>query len=123
MLGRQVLVCGSPLQNRRFPLGLASEGTATVGGVISTNAGGTQVLRFGTMRSLVAGIEAVLPDGSIHEGTAALAKDSRGYDLNHLLIGSEGTIGIVTAASLRLVRAITARAVACVALEEQGQSS
>ncbi|CAN5194773.1 FAD-binding oxidoreductase [soil metagenome] len=96
---------------RRFPLSLGAKGSATVGGLISTNAGGTQVLRHGTMRALVEGIEAVLPDGSIHDGLAALKKDNRGYDLKHLLIGAEGTIGIVTAASLRLVPAIADRAV------------
>lgn len=97
---------------RRFPLTLGSRGSATIGGLVSTNAGGTQVLRWGTMRSLVAGVEAVLPDGSIHDGLAALKKDNRGYDLNQLLIGAEGTLGVVTAASLRLAPAIVARAVA-----------
>ncbi len=87
----------------RFPLTLGARGSATVGGLVSTNAGGTQVLRFGTMRKLVLGVEAVLPDGSIHTGLAALKKDTRGYDLDQLLIGAEGTIGIVTAATLRLV--------------------
>jgi FAD/FMN-containing dehydrogenase len=88
---------------RRFPLSLGAKGSATVGGLVSTNAGGTQVLRFGPMRSLVLGLEAVLPDGSLIEGLSALRKDNRGYDLKHLLIGAEGTLGIVTAASLRLV--------------------
>ena len=96
----------------RFPLTLGSRGSCTIGGLIATNAGGTQVLRFGTMRSLVAGIEAVLPDGSIHDGLGALKKDNRGYSIDQLLVGSEGTLGIITAASLRLVPAITARAVA-----------
>ena len=97
---------------RRFPLTLGSRGSATIGGLVSTNAGGTQVLRWGTMRALVAGVEAVLPDGSIHDGLAALKKDNRGYDLNQLLIGAEGTLGIVTAASLKLAPAIAARGVA-----------
>lgn len=97
---------------RRFPLTLGARGSATIGGLVSTNAGGTQVLRFGTMRALVAGVEAVLPDGSIHDGLAALKKDNRGYDLDQLLVGAEGTLGIVTAAALRLVPAVTARAVA-----------
>ncbi len=87
----------------RFPLTLGAKGSATVGGLVSTNAGGTQVLRFGTMRKLVLGVEAVLPDGSVHAGLSALKKDTRGYDLDQLLIGAEGTIGIVTAATLRLV--------------------
>src|SRR6187551_2382879 len=96
---------------RRFPLTLGARGSCTIGGLISTNAGGTQVLRFGTMRSLVAGVEAVLPDGSIHSGLSGLKKDNRGYNLDQLLIGAEGTLGIVTAAALRLVPAIYARAV------------
>ena len=101
---------------RRFPLTLGAKGSATIVGLVSTNAGGTQVLRFGTMRSLVAGVEAVLPDGSIHDGLAALKKDNRGYDLTQLLIGAEGTLGVITAASLRLVPAIAARGVAWVGL-------
>jgi FAD/FMN-containing dehydrogenase len=95
----------------RFPLSLGAKGSATIGGLVSTNAGGTQVLRFGTMRKLVLGLEAVLPDGSIYNGLAALKKDNRGYDLTQLLIGAEGTLGVVTAASLRLVPAVTDRAV------------
>lgn len=101
----------------RFPLTLGGKGSATVGGLVSTNAGGTQVLRHGTMRALVAGIEAVLPDGSIFDGLAPLKKDNRGYDLKHLLCGAEGTLGIVTAACLRLVPAATARATAWIGLE------
>ena len=97
---------------RRFPLSLAAKGSATIGGLISTNAGGTQVLRFGPMRSLVLGIEAVLPDGGLFEGLSALRKDNRGYDLRQLLAGAEGTLGIVTAAALGLVPAIGTRAVA-----------
>lgn len=101
-------------QARRFPLTLGAKGSASVGGLVSTNAGGTQVLRHGTMRGLVLGVEAVLPDGSVHDGLAALKKDNRGYDLNQLLIGAEGTLGVITAASLRLVSAVAARAVAWV---------
>lgn len=101
---------------RRFPLTLGSRGSATIGGLVSTNAGGTQVLRWGTMRGLVAGVEAVLADGSLYEGLAALKKDNRGYDLNQLLVGAEGTLGIITAATLRLVPAICTRAVAWVGL-------
>ena len=103
---------------RRFPLTLGSRGSCTIGGLIATNAGGTQVLRFGTMRSLVAGIEAVLPDGSIHDGLTALKKDNRGYSLDHLLIGSEGTLGVITAAALKLVPAVAARAVAWAGLAD-----
>jgi len=99
-------------QGLRFPLTLGAKGSATVGGLISTNAGGTQVLRFGPMRSLVDGIEAVLPDGTIHDGLSGLKKDNRGYSLDQLLIGAEGTLGIVTAARLKLVPAIHSRAVA-----------
>ena len=102
----------------RFPLTLGSRGSCTIGGLIATNAGGTQVLRFGTMRALVAGIEAVLPDGSVHDGLGALKKDNRGYNIDQLLVGSEGTIGIITAASLRLVPAIAGRAVAWLGLKD-----
>jgi FAD/FMN-containing dehydrogenase len=101
---------------RRFPLSLAAKGSATVGGLVSTNAGGTQVLRFGPMRSLVLGVEAVLPDGSRFEGLSALRKDNRGYDLKQLLIGAEGTLGVVTAASLKLVAAAGSTSVAWVGL-------
>ncbi len=96
---------------RRFPLTLGGKGSATIGGLIATNAGGTQVLRHGTMRNLVAGIKAVLPDGSIYDGLAPLKKDNRGYDLRHLMIGSEGTLGVVTAATLCTVPALIDRAV------------
>jgi FAD/FMN-containing dehydrogenase len=96
----------------RFPLTLGARGSCTIGGLTSTNAGGTQVLKFGTMRSLVAGVEAVLPDGSIHDGLSGLKKDNRGYSLDQLLIGAEGTLGVITAVALRLVPAIAARAVA-----------
>ncbi|MGN6059565.1 MAG: FAD-binding oxidoreductase [Sphingomicrobium sp.] len=101
----------------RFPLTLGARGSCTIGGLTSTNAGGTQVLKFGTMRSLVAGIEAVLPDGSIHNGLSGLKKDNRGYSLDQLLIGAEGTLGIVTAVALRLVPAVAARAVAWAGVE------
>ncbi|MFL6845445.1 MAG: FAD-binding oxidoreductase [Allosphingosinicella sp.] len=101
---------------RRFPLSLGAKGSATVGGLVSTNAGGTQVLRFGPMRSLVLGLEAVLPDGALFDGLSALRKDNRGYDLKQLLIGAEGTLGVVTAASLRLVAAPGSSAVAWVGL-------
>ncbi|MBI1200046.1 MAG: FAD-binding protein [Phenylobacterium sp.] len=97
---------------RRFPLGLASEGSATVGGVVSTNAGGTQVLRYGTTRNLVLGLEAVLPNGEVWNGLKRLRKDNTGYDLKQLLIGAEGTLGVVTAASLKLFPILPSRAVA-----------
>ena len=95
----------------RFPLTLGGKGSATIGGLISTNAGGTQVLRHGVMRAQVLGLEAVLADGSVFEALTPLKKDNRGFDLKQLLIGSEGTLGIVTAATLRLVPAIADRAV------------
>jgi FAD/FMN-containing dehydrogenase len=106
----------------RFPLTLGARGSATIGGLVSTNAGGTQVLRFGTMRRLVTGVEAVLPDGSVHDGLAPLKKDTRGYDPDHLLIGAEGTLGIVTAASLALVPAVALRATAWVGAASPGDA-
>lgn len=88
--------------DRLFPLSLASEGSATIGGLVSTNAGGVHVLRYGMMRDLVLGLEAVLPDGRIFRGLKGLRKDNTGYDLKQLFIGAEGTLGIVTAAALKL---------------------
>lgn len=88
--------------DRLFPLSLASQGSARVGGVLATNAGGVNVLRYGNARDLCLGIEAVLPDGSVLHGLKRLRKDNTGYDLRHLLIGAEGTLGIITAAALRL---------------------
>jgi FAD/FMN-containing dehydrogenase len=88
--------------DRLFPLSIAAEGSAEIGGVISTNAGGTAVLRYGNMRSLVLGLEVVLPDGRIWNGLRSLRKDNSGYDLKHWFIGAEGTLGIITAAVLRL---------------------
>jgi FAD/FMN-containing dehydrogenase len=99
---------------RRFPVGLASEGTATVGGIVSTNAGGTQVLRYGMTRSLVLGLEAVLPNGEVWNGLKRLRKDNTGYDLKQLLIGAEGTLGVVTAAALKLYPVMASRAVAMI---------
>lgn len=99
-------------QGMRFPLTLGGKGSATIGGLVSTNAGGTQVLRHGTMRSLVNGIEAVLPDGSVLDGLAPLKKDNRGYDLRHLFCGAEGTLGVITAATLSLNPAIVERSTA-----------
>ncbi|MEL7518640.1 MAG: FAD-binding oxidoreductase [Pseudomonadota bacterium] len=100
----------------RFPLTLGGKGSATIGGLVSTNAGGTQVLRYGTMRAQVLGIEAVLADGQIFDSLTVLKKDNRGFDLKQLLIGSEGTLGIVTAATLRLLPAPRARVTAWVGL-------
>ena len=95
----------------RFPLTLGGKGSATIGGLVSTNAGGTQVLRHGTMRAQVLGLEAVLADGSVLNTLTPLKKDNRGFDLKQLLIGSEGTLGIVTAATLRLLPATGGRVV------------
>jgi FAD/FMN-containing dehydrogenase len=106
----------------RFPLTLGARGSCTIGGLTSTNAGGTQVLKFGTMRALVAGVEAVLPDGSVHSGLSGLKKDNRGYSLDQLLIGAEGTLGVVTAVALRLVPAIAARAVAWTGIDSPGKA-
>ena len=87
---------------RLFPLSLSSEGSATIGGLISTNAGGTGVLAYGNMRELLLGLEAVLPSGEIWNGLGALRKDNTGYDLKQLFIGAEGTLGVVTGAVLKL---------------------
>lgn len=87
---------------RYFPLSLAAEGSAQIGGNLATNAGGINVLRYGTARNLVLGLEVVLADGSVWHGLRALRKDTAGYDLKQLFIGSEGTLGIITAATLRL---------------------
>ena len=88
---------------RLFPLSLASEGSARIGGNLSTNAGGTGVLRYGNARDLCLGLEAVLPDGRVWHGLSRLRKDNTGYDLKNLLIGAEGTLGLITAAALKLV--------------------
>lgn len=101
---------------RLFPLSLGSEGSCTVGGTVSTNAGGTAVLRYGMMRDLVLGLEVVLPDGRVWDGLRPLRKDNTGYDLKQLFIGAEGTLGIVTAAVLRLLPATPRRATALLAL-------
>jgi len=88
---------------RLFPLSLASEGSARIGGLLGTNAGGVGVLRWGNMRDQCLGLEVVLADGRVMQGLKRLRKDNMGYDLRHLMIGSEGTLGVITAASLRIV--------------------
>jgi FAD/FMN-containing dehydrogenase len=108
--------------DRLFPLSLAAEGTATIGGVISTNAGGVAVLRYGVTRDLVLGLEAVLPDGKVFNGLKRLRKDNTGYDLKQLLIGAEGTLGVVTAASLKLFPRMRSRATAVVALDDPAKA-
>ena len=105
---------------RRFPLSLGAKGSATIGGLIATNAGGTQVLRHGTMRARVIGLEAVLPDGSILRALGPLAKDNTGADVKQLLIGSEGTLGIVTAAALALAAEPPERLVAWAGVRSPG---
>ncbi|KIQ01190.1 MULTISPECIES: FAD-binding oxidoreductase [Pseudomonas] len=101
---------------RLFPLSLGAEGSCTIGGNLATNAGGTAVLRYGNMRDLTLGLEVVLPDGRIWDGLRGLRKDNTGYDLKHLFIGSEGTLGIITAAVLKLYPAVRSRTTAWVAL-------
>ena len=103
---------------RLFPLSLPSEGSCRIGGNLSTNAGGVGVLAYGNTRSLVLGIEAVLPDGRILNGLKALKKDNTGYDLRDLLIGAEGTLGIITAAVLKLFPMPAAKATALVSLDK-----
>lgn len=88
--------------DRLFPLALASEGTCQIGGNLSTNAGGVQVLRYGNTRELTLGLQVVLPNGDLWDGLRGLRKDNTGYDLKHLFIGAEGTLGIITAAVLKL---------------------
>ncbi|MDX1485655.1 MAG: FAD-binding oxidoreductase [Alphaproteobacteria bacterium] len=88
--------------DRLFPLSLGAEGSCMIGGNLSTNAGGVQVLKYGNARDLVLGLEVVLPDGRIWAGLNALRKDNTGYDLKHLFIGAEGTLGVITAAVLKL---------------------
>jgi len=101
-----------------FPLSLASEGSCTIGGNLSTNAGGTAVLRFGNTRDLTLGLEVVLADGRVWDGLRGLRKDNTGYDLKQLFIGGEGTLGIVTAAVMKLFPAPAARVTAFAAVAD-----
>jgi FAD/FMN-containing dehydrogenase len=104
-------------QQRQFPLLLGSVGSCEIGGLVSTNAGGTGVLRYGNMRELVLGLEVVLPDGRIWNGLRTLRKDNAGYDLKQLFIGAEGTLGLVTAAAVKLFPRLAVSATAMVALD------
>ncbi len=103
-----------------FPLSLPSEGSCRIGGNLATNAGGTAVLRYGNARELVLGLEVVLADGRVWNGLSALRKDNTGYDLKHLFLGSEGTLGIITAAVLKLFPASKSRATAFVGMPSPG---
>jgi FAD/FMN-containing dehydrogenase len=118
---------GCPLQDvqqaalahdRLFPLSLASQGSCTIGGNLATNAGGTQVLRYGNARDLALGLEVVLADGTLWDGLRGLRKDNTGYDLKQLFIGSEGTLGIITAATLKLFALPRARVVCLLACDD-----
>ncbi|VDC22669.1 FAD-binding oxidoreductase [Pseudogemmobacter humi] len=111
------LQAAAAAQERFFPMSLGSQGSCTIGGNIATNAGGINALRYGTMRQLVSGLEVVLPDGRVWDGLRKLRKDNTGYDLKHLFIGSEGTLGIITAAALFLSPRPRARCTALVGLE------
>jgi len=104
--------------DRCFPLSLGAEGSCQIGGNLSTNAGGVSVLRYGMMRDLVLGLEVVLADGRVLPGLSALRKDNTGYDVRSLFLGAEGTLGVITAASLRLFPKIRARATALAAVPE-----
>ena len=99
-----------------FPLSLAAEGSCTIGGNLATNAGGTQVVRYGNTRDLCLGLEVVTPQGDVWEGTSGLRKDNTGYDLRDLMIGSEGTLGIITAATMKLYPLPAARLTAWAAV-------
>ena len=107
---------------RLFPLSLAAEGSCQIGGNLSTNAGGVNVLRYGTAREQVLGLEVVLPDGRVWDGLRGLRKDNTGYDLKQLFLGAEGTLGVITAAVLRLYPRPTASATAWIALASPAQA-
>jgi FAD/FMN-containing dehydrogenase len=108
--------------NRLFPLSLGSEGTAQIGGNLSTNAGGTAVLRYGMMRDLVLGLEVVLADGRVLASLKSLRKDNTGYDVKSLFVGAEGTLGIITAASLKLFPLSVDTATALVGIDSPPQA-
>ena len=105
-----------------FPLWLASQGSARIGGLLSSNAGGVQVLAFGNARELTLGVEAVLADGRLYQGLNALKKDNTGYDLKDLLVGAEGTLGFITAATLKLFPQPEAQETAIVNVESPAQA-
>ncbi|MCV2360875.1 FAD-binding oxidoreductase [Paucibacter sp. TC2R-5] len=116
----QVVQDAAAEQGLLFPLSLASEGSCTIGGNLASNAGGTQVLRYGNARDLCLGLEVVTADGDIWNGLSGLRKDNTGYDLRHLFVGSEGTLGVITAATLKLYprpKAQTTALAACDSLD------
>jgi len=108
--------------DRTFPLSLGAEGSCQIGGNLATNAGGINVIRYGTARALVLGLEVVLADGSVLNGMRSLRKDTAGYDLKQLFVGSEGTLGIITAASLQLFPDPGERSTALVAIQNSGDA-
>ncbi len=108
--------------DRYFPLSLASEGSCTIGGNLATNAGGVHVIAYGSARDLALGVEAVLADGRVLSGLSKLRKDNTGYDLTRLMIGSEGTLGVITAATLKLFPRPRARVTAFVGLADPGRA-
>jgi FAD/FMN-containing dehydrogenase len=108
--------------DRLFPLSLASQGSATIGGLLSTNAGGVHVVRYGMMRDLTLGLEVVLADGSVLQSLKSLRKDNTGYDLKQLFIGAEGTLGVITAATLKLFPRPRAHIVAVAATDSPAQA-
>jgi len=108
---------------RLFPLSLAAEGSCQIGGNLSTNAGGVNVLRYGNAREQVLGLEVVLPDGRLWNGLRGLRKDNTGYDLKHLFLGAEGTLGIITAAVVRMHPKPSAQVTAWVALDTPGAAA
>jgi FAD/FMN-containing dehydrogenase len=101
-----------------FPISMASQGSAEIGGAIATNAGGTAVLRYGNMRDLVMGLEVVLPDGQILSGLRKLPKDNTGYNLSSYFVGAEGTLGVITAATLKLFPALKQTLTSIVAIPD-----
>jgi len=117
----QAVQVASAARGLHFPLSLAAEGSCTIGGNLATNAGGTQVLRFGNARDLCLGLEVVTAGGEVWQGLSGLRKDNTGYDLRGLFIGSEGTLGVITAATLKLYpqpAATTTTMAACASLQD-----
>ncbi|MGC1860831.1 MAG: FAD-binding oxidoreductase [Methylocystis sp.] len=108
--------------DRYFPLSLASEGSCTIGGNLATNAGGVHVIAYGSARDLTLGVEAVMADGRVLSGLSKLRKDNTGYDLTRLMVGSEGTLGVITAATLKLFPRPRARVTAFVGLADPGRA-